>query len=99
MRRALLWRSLFVLSVLFHSLLGVSAFAQAPSSDDSDDPDAKQPTSLNVNIVFSNEGKAQVNFYTSVQPDQSSGASEIKSVLESSLGCTLRDNSRVPNLY
>jgi Zn-dependent protease with chaperone function len=97
MYRASWWKSSPSLLALLLLFFGGSAFAQAPS-DDSDDANVKPPASLNVNIVFSNEGKAQVNFYVYGQPGQPSGPSEIKSVLESSLNCSLSENSRVPKV-
>ncbi len=83
------WKSSLYPIVLTLTLLcgAVSAHAQSPARDPDDEEDAKPTPSLNLTIVFSDEGKAQVNFFAFGQP---STASEIKAVLEASLGCTLQ---------
>jgi len=89
MRPGLWWKTSLYRILIVLALLGGTLSAQAQtSSDDADEEDAKPTPSLNLNIVFSNEGSVQVNFFAIGQP---SSSSEIKSALESSLGCTLRD--------
>jgi Zn-dependent protease with chaperone function len=89
MRRGSSWKSSLYPVLLTLTLLcaAASAHAQAPAGDPDDEEDAKPTPSLNLSIVFSDEGKAQVNFFAFGQP---SSASEIKTVLEASLGCTLQ---------
>jgi Zn-dependent protease with chaperone function len=89
MRRGSWWKSSLYPILLALTLLcgAISAHAQSPSSDPDDEEDAEPTPSLNLSIVFSDEGKAQVNFFAIGQP---STPSEIKTVLEASLGCTLQ---------
>jgi Zn-dependent protease with chaperone function len=95
MRRGSWWKSSLYPILLVLALLGagVSARAQSPSDDSDDEEDAKPTTSLNVNIVFSGEGTAQVSFFAYGNTSHPGVASEIKPVLESSLACTLRDKT------
>jgi Zn-dependent protease with chaperone function len=88
MRRGSWWKSLVYPILLILALLGGSAPSRAQSpADDPDDEDAKPAPSLDVSIIFSDEGKAQATFFASGQPGT---ATDIKSVLESSLGCTFQ---------
>jgi Zn-dependent protease with chaperone function len=98
MRRGSWWKSSPYLLLLILTLAGatVSARVQSPSDDADDDEDAKPTPSLSLNIVFSEDGKVQISSFAFGQP---STASEIKTILESSLGCTLHDEmpSRRPS--
>jgi hypothetical protein len=87
------WKSSFSLLLLIFTLAGaaVSVRAQSSSDDADDEEDAKPTPSLSLNIVFSEDGKAQVSSFAFGQPTT---ASEIKTVLESSLGCTLHDKKQ-----
>ncbi len=84
------WKNSLYLLLLIFTLAGaaVCARAQSASDDADDDEDAKPTPSLSLNIVFSEAGKIQVSSFAFGQP---STASEIKTVLESALGCTLHD--------
>jgi Zn-dependent protease with chaperone function len=100
MRRGSWWKSLLYPPLLLLTLLGgaVSAHAQSPSpspstSDDSDDEDAKPTPTLNMSVVFAEDGTAQLYLYAFGNP---SNASEFKTVLESSLGCTVHDKTPHP---
>ena len=75
----------------------VSLLAQAPSNgEDDSDEDAKSP-SLNLGVIFSQDGEAQVYFFALGQKRSHQGTvQEIKSALESSLACTLKETSRKP---
>ncbi len=90
MPQASLWKSSLYLLLLIPTLLGAAAPVRGQSPSDDDDEDAKPTPALNLNIVFSDEGKAQVNFFSY---GQATTSSEIKSVLEASLGCTLHDRA------
>jgi hypothetical protein len=89
MRRGLWWKSSLCRILIVLALLGGTFSAQAQTSSDraDEEEDAKSTPSLSVNIVFSDEGSVQVNFFAFGQPSTSS---EIKTALESSLGCTLQ---------
>jgi Zn-dependent protease with chaperone function len=89
MRRGLWWKSSLCRILIVLALLGGTLSAQAQTSSDraDEEEDAKSTPSLSVNIVFSDEGSVQVNFFAFGQPSTSS---EIKTALESSLGCTLQ---------
>jgi Zn-dependent protease with chaperone function len=93
MRRGSRWKSSLSLLLLILTLAGapVSVRAQSPSDDPDDEEDAKPTPTLDLNIVFSEDGKAQVSSLVFGQP---SAASEIKTVLESSLGCTFDDKKQ-----
>jgi Zn-dependent protease with chaperone function len=90
MRRGSWWKSSLYPLLLILALLGSDVCVRAQSSSDDVDDEEKPAPSLNLSIVFSDEGKAQVNFFAFGQP---STASEIKTVLEASLGCTLQDKT------
>ncbi len=89
MRRRWWWKSSLSPVLLILLLMGcaVRTPAQSPS-DDADEEDAKPTPTLSLNIIFSEDGKAHVSSFASGQP---STPPEIKTVLESSLGCTLHD--------
>jgi len=74
---------LFIFALLCGS---VSARAQSPSGV-ADDEDAQPTPLLSVSVALGKDGLAHANFFAIGQP---SNAQEIKSALESSLGCTLQ---------
>jgi Zn-dependent protease with chaperone function len=90
MPRGSWWKSSLYTILLVLALLGgvISAQAQTSSDDADEEEDAKPTPALSLNIVFSDEGSMQVHFFAFGQPGTSS---EIKSALESSVGCTLHD--------
>jgi Zn-dependent protease with chaperone function len=94
MHRGSWWKSSRYPILLTLTLLcgAVSAHTQSPAGDPDNEEDTKPTPSLNLSIVFSDEGKAQVNFFAFGQPSTASEiqASEIQAVLEASLGCTLQ---------
>lgn len=92
MRRASRRKRSLYSALLILVLLGIaiSAGAQSPADDAAEDDDAKPTPSLNVSVIFSEDGAAQVSFYAFGQP---STDAEIKAVLESSLSCTLQGKS------
>jgi Zn-dependent protease with chaperone function len=95
MRRGSCWKSSLYSILLVLAILACasSARAQAPSEDSDDD---KPTPSLNLNVIFTEDGTTQVNLFSYGRP---STGSELKTVLESSLGCTLNDKapSRLAN--
>lgn len=88
------WKHAFL---LLHLILGVALFAlpahaQSPSGGDDDDSDEKLPPSLNLNVSFAEDGTAKVYFFNAAAVDSSPIASaEIRSALDSSLGCVLTE--------
>ena len=96
MRQRSKWAALryLILIVLALSCAAFSLRAQSPSnqSDDEDDEDVKQPPSLNLNAVFDENGKAEVYLFSF---DIRSTSSEVKALLEASLGCTMNERSRI----
>jgi Zn-dependent protease with chaperone function len=87
MRRGSWWKSSVHRTLIVLALLGGAFSAQAQtSSDDADEEDAKPTPSLSVGLVFREDGTAQVSFFAYGQPGSES---QIKTALESSLGCTL----------
>jgi len=79
------------LSLMFLAFLAgsLSVHAQSPSSD-ADDEDAQPTPLLIVSVALREDGRAHANFFALGQP---ATAQEIKSALESSLGCTLQPNA------
>jgi Zn-dependent protease with chaperone function len=88
MRRGSWWKSSVHRTLIVLALLGGAFSAQAQtSSDDADEEEDAKPTpSLSVGLVFREDGTAQVSFFAYGQPGSES---QIKTALESSLGCTL----------
>jgi Zn-dependent protease with chaperone function len=88
MRRGSWWKSSLDRSLIVLALLGGTFSPQAQtSSDDADEEDAKPTPSLHVGLVFREDGTTQVSFFAFGQPGSES---EIKTTLESSLGCRLQ---------
>lgn len=80
--------SLFLCVALAFPLL--SGRAQTPSNDD--DSEEKTPPFLNLDVTFAQDGSGRVYFSTNAPIDSQQIASvEIRSALESSLGCALAE--------
>jgi Zn-dependent protease with chaperone function len=96
MRRGSWCKSSFYRILIVLALLGGAFSAQAQtSSGDADEEEHARPTpSLSVRLVFREDGTAQVSFFAHGQPGTES---EIKTALESSLGCTLQ--AKAPFLH
>jgi len=97
MRRRSWWKWSLYPVLLTLTLLCGAVFAPAQSlSDDSDDgdQDAKPIPAASLSVVFAEDGTAQVNFFAN---GQASSEPEIKSMLESSLGCSLQ--TKAPFLH
>jgi Zn-dependent protease with chaperone function len=90
MRPSSWWKwSLYPVLLILALLCGaVSAHAQSPSDDSDDvDEDAKPIPAASLSVVFAEDGTAQVNFFAN---GRASSEPEIKSMLESLLGCSLQ---------
>jgi len=77
------------LLVLVLAIISASLTGHAQSSSKDSDDDANAPAFLEFSVVFSEDGTARVAFTTF---GFQSSATEIKNVVESSLGCSLKDS-------